>query len=84
MSTNKENIPAYQTKRVRRGLRADQVKAEDLRRLNPAFFCDNCVHYDRSHHHCTMGYAPLHTRSEQFAQFDLTGTMAFCRFCEID
>ena len=84
MSTNNENPPAYQTKRVRRGLRADRVKAEDLKHYNPAAFCDDCGHYDRKRHHCTMGYAPLHPRAEQMAQFDLTGMMAFCRFCEID
>jgi hypothetical protein len=82
MSTNTK--APYQTKRVRRGLRVDRVKADDLQRYHPAFFCDDCVHYDRRLHHCTMGYAPLHTRSEQLAQYDLAGTMAFCRFCEID
>ena len=33
---------------------------------------------------CTMGYAAIHTKAEQLAQFDLTGTMAFCRLSEID
>ena len=84
MSTNNETPPTYQTKRVRRGLRTDRVKPENLRRFDPAFFCDDCGHYDRERHRCTMGYAALHTRAEQNAQFDLTGTMAFCRFCEID
>lgn len=74
----------YQNKRVKRGLRMDRVRAEDLKKYNPAFFCDDCGHYDRKRHHCTMGYSPLHTRAEQEAEFDLTGTMAFCRFCEID
>lgn len=74
----------YQTARVKRGLRTDRIRPEDLARYNLAAFCDDCGHYDRKRHACTMGFHPVHTRSEQMAQFDLTGTMAFCRFCEID
>lgn len=76
--------PAYLKKRVLRGLRHEKINPADLKNYELAFFCDNCVHYDKSHHLCTMGYSPAHTVSEQMAQYDLTGTMAFCRFCEID
>lgn len=74
----------YQNKRVRRGLRVDRIRPEDLKKYNPAFFCDDCGHYDKKRHACTMGYSPVHTKSEQKALYDLTGAMAFCRFCEID
>ncbi|MDX9730294.1 MAG: hypothetical protein RBT63_00850 [Bdellovibrionales bacterium] len=80
----KETTGSYQKARVRRGMKNDFILPEDLKRYNPAFFCDDCGHYDRSRQLCTMGYAARHTRSEQMAQFDLTGTMSFCRFCEID
>jgi ribosomal protein L32 len=82
-STPKPASP-YQNMRVKRGLRTDRIRPEDLKLYNPAFFCDDCGHYDRKRHVCTMGYFPVHTRAEQEAQYDLTGTMAFCRFCEID
>lgn len=82
-STPKTPSP-YQNKRVNRGLRTDRIRPEDLKRFNLAMFCDDCGHYDGKRHLCTMGFLPVHTRSEQMAQYDLNGTMAFCRFCEID
>lgn len=76
--------PAYTPQRVRRGMKTDRVNWGDLQKYQPQVFCDDCIHFDAPQKHCTMGYAPLHTRSEQMAQYELTGEMAFCRFCEIN
>ncbi len=78
-----EKMP-YTPQRVRRGMKTDRVDWGDFKRYQPQVFCDDCIHFDAPQKHCTMGYAPLHTKTEQMAQFELTGEMAFCRFCEIN
>jgi len=83
-SSHDSNAGPYHKHRVRRGVRADRVDPQDLSRYELAFFCDDCGHYDRTRMKCTMGYAAIHTKAEQLAQYDLTGTMAFCRLSEID
>ncbi len=77
-------VRPYLPKRHRRSIKADRVQAADLARYDVRFFCDQCSHFDSTNARCTIGYVPQHTQREQMALYNLTGSLAFCRFMEID
>lgn len=74
----------YHPKKQRKGIKLDRIHPSDLVKYNPQFFCDNCSHYNSSEQKCTIGYRAQHTRAEQMARYHVSGTMALCRFLEID
>jgi hypothetical protein len=80
----KENR-TYMPKRPRRSIKVDSVHPGDLRKYQPAFFCDDCSHYSASTGGvCTLGYRAQHTREEQMKLYNLTGKIACCRAIEIE
>jgi hypothetical protein len=74
----------YHPKRPRRSIKLDRIHPRDLRIYQPAFFCEQCSHFDSPNGACTVGYRALHTKKEQMALYEITGMMALCRFLEID
>jgi hypothetical protein len=74
----------YQPDRKRRLIKTDRVNPSDLSKYEVRFFCDDCSHFSETEKRCTLGYVSQHSRKEQFELYILTGTMAFCRFLEID
>ena len=81
MSTNTKK----REKRIRPSIKRDRIQATDLLKYNPLFSCDNCTHFSLTTEQCTLGYnAENHRLTEQMKTFNMSGTMAYCRFHEID
>jgi ribosomal protein L32 len=81
MSTNTKK----HEKRIRPSIKRDRIQASDLLKYNPLFSCDNCSHFSHENELCTLGYNAEHHRlAEQMKTFNMSGTMAYCRFHEID
>lgn len=71
--------------RITPSMKKEFVKARDFLKFDTRFSCEDCSHYDGEKVVCTLGYNPrYHLKAEQEHQFNLGGTMAFCRFIEID
>jgi hypothetical protein len=63
----------------------DPIHPSDFLRLNIAFSCEHCSHFDDENRRCTIGYnARNHMREKQLKTYELTGRMALCRALEID
>lgn len=71
--------------RLHASIKKDKVTAADYLKYDTRFSCEDCVHFDSEKTVCTIGYDPSHhLKAEQTHQFFLSGSMAFCRFLEID
>jgi len=69
----------------KRGLILDRISAEDYRKLNFIYCCEQCSYYDPEENMCSMGHkTKLHLKKAQLKSYELTGKMAFCRNLEID
>lgn len=75
---------SYQSRRPKKSIKLDRVNPRDFNRMDTIYACEQCSHFAPSTGDCTMGFRPQHTRDEQLALYRLTGSMAFCRFLEID
>ncbi len=72
-------------KRIQPSIRHDPVNPKDYNKYILPWACEDCTHYDASKEICTMGYYPKwHNKKYQEKTYDLSGTMALCRFQEID
>jgi hypothetical protein len=70
---------------LKRSLILDKIHPRDWRELTIIYCCEQCSHFDDVNKSCTLGYeAEKHMREGQDKTYDLTGKVAFCRFCEID
>lgn len=69
----------------RRSIKYDKVAAKDFLNHQIRFSCDDCSHFARQSESCTLGFSPdVHRLEAQTRSFYLTGSMAQCRFLEID
>ena len=69
----------------RRALILDSIHPRDYRELNIIHYCEQCSHFAPGTKTCTIGYeADKHMKEAQDRNYELTGKVAFCRFCEID
>lgn len=72
-------------KHPRCSIKFDIISAADFRRYNFMYCCEQCSHFDPERKACTLGYnSKWHQREAQLRQFELAGSMALCRFLEID
>jgi hypothetical protein len=56
-----------------------------MRELKIIYYCEQCSHFAPGTKTCTIGYeADKHMKEAQDRNYELTGKVAFCRFCEID
>lgn len=71
--------------RLTASIKRDRVAAKDYLQYDLRVSCDDCSHFDSVKEQCTLGYqtAP-HRKAEQARQYLLSGSLAFCRFIEID
>lgn len=71
--------------RLTTSIKKEKVQPSDYLKYDTRFSCEDCSHFDGEKTVCTLGYNPIHhLKSTQTEQFFLAGTMAFCRFLEID
>lgn len=71
--------------RIHPSIKKEKVSPSDYLKYDTRFSCEDCSHYDDLKVVCTLGYNPNHHLKEvQTHQYNLSGTMAFCRFLEID
>ena len=71
--------------RIRPSIKKDKVSAFDYQNYDHRFSCDECSHFDSETQRCTLGYISIHHRKEQQTRdYNLSGSLAFCRFHEID
>lgn len=71
--------------RVHVSMRKERINPVDFLKYDSRFSCEDCSHFNGEKVICTIGYNPaLHLKAEQTQQYLLAGTMAFCRFIEID
>ncbi len=69
----------------RRSLILDPIHPRDYRELTVIHYCEQCSHFAPGTKLCTIGYeAHKHMKEVQDKTYELTGKVAFCRFCEID
>lgn len=72
-------------KSSRRSVIFDKVHPKDFNQLNMIYYCEQCSHYDFDNDRCTIGYeSSIHAKAFQDKMYELSGRVAFCRFCEID
>jgi hypothetical protein len=72
-------------RKIRPSIKRDKVSAFDYQNYDHRFSCDDCTHFDAPNAACTLGYVATHHRKEQQTRdFELSGTLAFCRFHEVD
>ena len=72
-------------KRLQQSIRHDPVNATDYMKYNLPWACEDCTHYNPEQDQCTIGYhTKWHKRAYQKHTYELSGTMALCRFQEID
>ncbi|MNS91607.1 hypothetical protein D3C72_1257040 [compost metagenome] len=71
--------------RLHPSIKKEAVNPSDFMKYDTRFSCEDCSHFDSDKIVCTIGYNPQHhLKAEQTKQYELSGTMAFCRFIEID
>lgn len=71
--------------RIAPAIKRDPVNPSDFLKYNAPFACEDCSHFDSDTESCTLGYnAANHRKSVLLRQYELSGSMAFCRFHEID
>jgi hypothetical protein len=69
----------------RRSLILDPIHPRDWRELTIIYACEQCSHFAPGTKTCTIGYeAHKHMKDVQDRTYEVTGKVAFCRFCEID
>lgn len=75
----------FQPKRTRPSIRKDAVNPADYLKYDFRSACEDCSHFNSLQGTCTLGYntAP-HRKAQQQHDYELTGTIAQCRFLEID
>ncbi|MEI7973486.1 MAG: hypothetical protein WCH11_03875 [Bdellovibrio sp.] len=72
-------------KKLRASIKKDPIQAKDLLAMKFLSACEDCIHFHRQEGFCTIGYvAEPHRRETQLKSYDISGTMALCRFMEID
>ncbi|MBL7544366.1 MAG: hypothetical protein JNL11_11160 [Bdellovibrionaceae bacterium] len=72
-------------KKIRPSIKRDRVSAFDYQHYDHRFSCEECTHFNHGQEQCTLGYVSSHHRkSQQAHDFELSGSLAFCRFHEID
>jgi hypothetical protein len=70
---------------LKRSLILDPIHPRDYRTLTVIHCCEQCSHFAPATQSCTIGYeAHKHMKKAQERNYELTGKVAFCRFCEID
>lgn len=70
---------------VKRSIKMDVIHPRDMRELNLVYYCEQCSHFDHGGKTCTIGYiAANHMKAAQDRYYELSGRVAYCRFCEID
>ena len=72
-------------KRQRPSIKQDKIHPVQFNKYRLPWACEDCTHFDLSNECCTLGYNTAHHRREQqMKQYELSGSMALCRFQEID
>lgn len=73
-------------KKLRPSIRYDGINPSDYFKYNFVYCCEQCSHFDSTEGgSCTLGYYSVPHRQEiQLKHYELNGTMALCRFLEID
>lgn len=87
MSNFKQKQPTKKQafKSSRRSVIFDKIHPADYLGLDIIYACEQCSHFDSEGQRCTIGYeASLHLKAVQDKMYELSGRVAFCRFCEID
>ncbi|MFP5518465.1 MAG: hypothetical protein ACLGGX_01075 [Bdellovibrionia bacterium] len=73
------------SKRIRPSIRRDKVDPKDFNRYTLMYACEDCSHYSAQDQKCSLGYnAENHRREFLLKMYESSGTMALCRFHEID
>jgi hypothetical protein len=89
MSThqNSSRAPAKDktVKRIKPSIKKETILASDYNHYILPFSCEECSHFSSENIACTLGLNPIHhLEITQKKSYHLSGTMALCRFQEID
>lgn len=77
-------MPARE-KKARTSIKRDMIHPKDYLAYHFPISCEDCVHFDADKVWCSLGYNPEpHLKKSQQKSFELTSSVAFCRFHEID
>ena len=73
-------------KRTGSTIKHESINPSDYQSYNLAISCEDCVHFRASDSVCTLGgyQTHPHLKSTQIQSYELNGTVAFCRFIEIE
>lgn len=72
-------------KKAHLSIKHEVVQPGDYLHYNFPISCEDCSHFDPEAIKCTLGYNPEpHLKKTQQRSYEVTGTLAFCRFIEID
>jgi hypothetical protein len=72
-------------KRLRPSIKRDKIHPADFLQYRLPWACEDCTHFDASRESCTLGYNTVHHRRvQQMKDYEISGSMALCRFQEID
>jgi hypothetical protein len=77
--------PKKTSNRINPSIKKDVIHPSDYLHFSLSFSCEECSHFNPETEACTIGYVSAHHRkAEQTRQYLLSGSMALCRFHEID
>jgi hypothetical protein len=73
-------------KRIGSTIKHESINPTEYNKYQLAISCDDCVHFRSSDSVCTLGgyQTHPHLKSTQLSSYELNGTVAFCRFIEIE
>lgn len=72
-------------KRIRPSIKLDKIHPAQFNKYRLPWACEDCTHFDSTNESCTLGYNTAHHRLvQQQKQYEISGSMALCRFQEID
>ena len=85
MNVSKKNkIPTQ--KRLGSTIKHEPINPIEYNKYQLAISCNDCIHFRASDSICTLGgyQTYFHLKSTQKTSYELNGSVAFCRFIEIE
>ena len=71
--------------KIKPSIRRDAINPRDYNSYKLPWTCDDCTHFASATATCTLGYKTEAHRRETFNKtYERSGTVALCRFIEID
>ncbi|MBC7464616.1 MAG: hypothetical protein H7256_01370 [Bdellovibrio sp.] len=83
--TNDQTRSKKTAPRIRPSMKKESILASDYNKYILPFSCEECSHFHREDVTCTFGLTTYpHLQTTQQKSYALSGSMALCRFQEID